>query len=185
ERFGLLRPYVLSLCHIHPRKNLPRLVRAWNRIAGRVPHQLVLVGKQGWGNEELNQAISGASPGHEPVFTGYVADGDLPFLYAAADLFVYPSLYEGFGLPPLEAMACGTPVLTSSVSSLPEVVGDAALLVNPYDEGALARALEELLADSARRRQLSEAGLNRAAGFSWERCARATIQVYREVAQNL
>lgn len=181
DRFGLTGPYVLSICHMHPRKNLPRLVRAWARIALSVPHQLVLVGKQGWGNEELNAAISAAGPDREPVFTGYVADADLPVLYAAADLFVYPSLYEGFGLPPLEAMACGTPVLTSNVSSLPEVVGNAALLVDPTDERAIADGLAALLLDPNRCARLSEAGLRRARLFSWKRCARETLAAYRQV----
>jgi glycosyltransferase involved in cell wall biosynthesis len=146
-----------------------------------VPQRLVLTGKSGWAGEELQAAVAAAPTGREPLFTGYVADADLPALYAGADLFVYPSLYEGFGLPPLEAMACGTPVVTSNVSSLPEVVGDAAVTVDPLDERALAEALESLLLDPARRMQLSSAGLARAAEFRWERTAAQTLAVYEAV----
>jgi glycosyltransferase involved in cell wall biosynthesis len=184
ERFGIAGRYLLAVGHIHPRKNLPRLVRAFNRISGKVPHELVLVGKQGWGNTELMEAISQAPVGREPRFTGYVADADLPVLYAGADAFAYPSLYEGFGLPPLEAMACGTPVLTSNLSSLPEVVGEAAVLVDPYDEPSLARALAELLGDARKRAALSAAGLARAVQFTWDATARGTLEVYRSVLQN-
>jgi glycosyltransferase involved in cell wall biosynthesis len=181
SRFGVRSPYVLSVGVLQPRKNLPRLVRAYSRIAGRVPHRLVLVGKEGWASEELRAAVAEAPAGREPVFTGYVADADLPALYAGADLFVYPSLYEGFGLPPLEAMACGTPVLTSSVSSLPEVVGDAGVTVDPRSISAIADAMLDLLSDDARRAALSAAGIARAAEFNWDRTARQTVEVYRSV----
>jgi glycosyltransferase involved in cell wall biosynthesis len=180
KRFGLRDAYVLAVGVIQPRKNLPRLVRAFARIAGAVPHRLILVGKQGWAAGELLDAIERAHLGDRVQFTGYVADADLPVLYAAADLFVYPSLYEGFGLPPLEAMACGTPVLTANTTSLPEVVGDAAVTVDPWDEIALAAALEELLRSPERRADLSHRGLGRAALFSWEATARQTIAVYQD-----
>jgi len=120
---------------------------------------------------------------HELVrFTGYVRDEDLPALYAAAEVFVYPSLYEGFGLPVLEAMASGTPVVTSAVSSLPEVAGNAALLVNPYSVDAIAVALGEVLESRELRGDLRERGLRRAAEFSWEHCAWQTAQLYAEAA---
>lgn len=182
-RLGVSAPYVLAVGVLQPRKNLARLVRAYNRIAARVPQRLVLTGKPGWAPEELQAAVAASPAGREPRFTGYVADADLPALYGGADLFVYPSLYEGFGLPPLEAMACGTPVLTSNVSSLPEVVGEAAVTVDPRDEEALAAALEALLLDAPRRAALSRAGLARAASFSWERTARQTVAVYRAVLE--
>lgn len=184
-RLGVPSPYILSVGVLQPRKNLPRLVRAYNRIAASFPHRLVIVGKQGWAGEELKKAVSEAPRGLEPVFTGYVADADLPVLYAGAEIFAYPSLYEGFGLPPLEAMACGAPVLTSAGSSLPEVVGDAAVSVDPHDERAIAQALEQLLCDADLRRRLSEAGLRRAAQFSWDRTARETIAVYERVGGGL
>jgi glycosyltransferase involved in cell wall biosynthesis len=144
----------------------------------------VLVGKEGWANEELQRAVAEAPAGRKPLFTGYVADADLPALYAGADLFVYPSIYEGFGLPPLEAMACGVPVLASNTSSLPEVVGGAGLTVDPLDEGAIAEAMLDLLQDRPRREALAAAGLERAACFSWERTARQTIDVYNDVGGN-
>lgn len=174
-------PYILSVGVLQPRKNLPRLVRAYNRIAREFPHRLVIVGKQGWAPDELRRAVAQSPVGKEPIFTGYVADADLPVLYAGADLFAYPSLYEGFGLPPLEAMACGTAVLTSNVSSLPEVVGDAGVQVDPRSDVALTQALRELLRDEARREELAALGVMRAAGFSWEQTARETVEVYCRV----
>jgi glycosyltransferase involved in cell wall biosynthesis len=181
ERFRIRAPYLLSVGVLQPRKNLVRLVRAFNRIARDIPHRLVLVGKEGWAGEELRRAIAESPAGREPVFTGYVPDADLPALYAGADIFVYPSLYEGFGLPPLEAMACGAPVITSNTSSLPEVVGNAGVTVNPLDTDALARAITDLLQDEARRSALRAAGLQRAGQFHWDHTARATIEVYRRV----
>lgn len=181
RRLNVPVPYILSVGVLQPRKNLPRLVRAYNRIAASVPQRLVLVGKEGWAGEELREAVAESPPGREPLFTGYVADADLPALYAGADLFVYPSLYEGFGLPPLEAMACGTAVLTSSTSALPEVVGDAGRTVDPLDEQALAEEMRSLLRDPHLRRELGERGIRRAAGFTWEATARQTIEAYRLV----
>jgi glycosyltransferase involved in cell wall biosynthesis len=185
KRFGVRDAYVLAVGVIQPRKNLPRLVRAFARVADQFPHRLLLVGKQGWAAEELLAAIDLARLAERVQFTGYVADADLPALYAAADLFVYPSLYEGFGLPTLEAMACGTPVLTANTTSLPEVVGDAAVTVDPSDEAAIASALEELLRSPERRAALRERGLARAALFSWHETARRTLAVYEDAARNL
>jgi len=181
ERFRIRGPYLLSVGVLQPRKNLARLVRAYNGIAREVPHRLVLVGKEGWAGEELRRAIAESPTGKAPLFTGYVPDADLPALYAGADLFVYPSLYEGFGLPPLEAMACGTPVITSNSSSLPEVVGEAGVTVDPQDVDALAGAISDLLQNEARRLELSALGVARAAQFTWDRTARQTIEVYRRV----
>ena len=182
DRFGIARPYVLSVGVLQPRKNLPRLVRAFAEIRHEVPHVLVLVGKQGWAHWDLQQAIKETRIADRIVFTNYVADADLPVLYAGADLFVYPSIYEGFGLPPLEAMACGTAVLTSNSSSLPEVVGDAGRMVDPLDMEALAREMEALLLDRAERERLAAAGLERSKRFSWDETARQTVQVYEAVA---
>lgn len=183
RRLGVPSPYILSVGVLQPRKNLPRLVRAYARIAGRVPHRLVLVGKEGWANAELRAAAAALPVDREVVFTGYVADADLPALYAGADVFAYPSLYEGFGLPPLEAMACGAPVLAGNTSSLPEVVGDAGLLVDPTSDRALVEGLERLLTDPAERDRLRAAGPQRAAEFSWERTARETLAVYHRILE--
>jgi glycosyltransferase involved in cell wall biosynthesis len=117
-------------------------------------------------------------------FTGFIPDQDLAALYAGADLFAYIPIYEGFGLPPLEAMACGTPTLSSNTSSLPEVVGDAGELVDPYDTNAISTAMERVLYDDRRREQLRERGLARARLFSWERCARETIAVYQQALKS-
>lgn len=179
-RYALPERYLLFVSTIEPRKNLVRLLHAWEPLyrAGEAP-PLVIVGKRGWLADAFYAALE-TSPAREGViFTGYVADGDLPALYTAATVFVFPSLYEGFGLPPLEALACGAPVLCSATSSLPEVVGDAALMIDPTDVEAIREGLRHLLADGALRADLRERGLRRAAGFSWERAARETLALYR------
>jgi glycosyltransferase involved in cell wall biosynthesis len=182
RRHNLTRPYVLGVGFGHSRKNVERLVLAWQAVMRNVaaPTPLVLVGHVSPAARAALMRRLGSAL-HELVrFTGYVCDGDLPALYAAAEAFVYPSLYEGFGLPVLEAMASGTPVITSAVSSLPEVAGNAALLVNPYSVDAIASALAEVLESPELRLDLRERGLRRAAEFSWERCARQTAQLYAE-----
>ena len=167
---------------IEPRKNLTRLLHAWEPLyrAGEAP-PLVIVGKRGWLVEDFYAALE-ASPARKGVcFTGYVADEDLPALYAGARLFTFLSLYEGFGLPPLEAMACGTPVLCSDTSALPEVVGDAALTVSPTSVDAIREGLRHLLTAADLRADLRERGLHRAAAFSWERAAAETYRLYRRL----
>jgi glycosyltransferase involved in cell wall biosynthesis len=180
ERFAIDRPYVLHVGTIEPRKNLERLVTAFGRArsAHRLPHLLVLAGAPGWGTKPVRLRVG--QEGLEEVvrFTGPVSRQDLLALYQAADLFAYPSLYEGFGLPALEAMACGTPVLTSDVASLPEVVGDAALTVDPHDDEALAAAIARGVSDGSLRDRLRVAGPARARLFTWERCATETLRVY-------
>lgn len=167
--------YVLCVGTLEPRKNLRRLVEAFAQVAPAVPDvSLVVVGASGWLTSDLAPYVRSLDLGERIRFAGYVPDDELPLWYGAATLCAYPSLYEGFGLPPLEAMACGTAVVTSNTSSLPEVVGDDALTVNPTDTDALAAALRELLTDDARRAALAAAGRVRAAQFSWERTAAAT-----------
>ena len=182
-RHHLPEQFVLHVGTIEPRKNIARLVRAFARAqrAARLPHRLVLIGARGWKYAEVDQVIEQENMKDEVVFTGYVPQDELPLWHRAADLFVYPSLYEGFGLPPLDAMASGTPVVVSNASSLPEVVGDAALLVAPEDEAALADAIVRALTDRARREQMTARGLAQAAKFSWARAARETTEVYRSV----
>jgi len=184
ERLGLAGPYVLFVGTVEPRKNLDRLVRAFSAAVLRsgLPHQLVIAGGAGWRAAPFRAALN-ASPVRDRIrVLGYVAEEDMPALYGGADLFVFPSLEEGFGLPPLEAMACGTAVVTSCTSALPEVVGDAAALVDPLDEGALSSTIEGLLGSGRRRRALAQAGPAQAARFSWERVADQTLAVYAEAA---
>jgi len=181
-RYQLPETYLLYVGTIEPRKNLTRLLHAWEPLyrAGEAP-PLVIVGKRGWLVEDFYTALE-ASPAREGIrFTGYVADEDLPALYAGARAFTFLSLYEGFGLPPLEAMACGAPVLCSDTSALPEVVGDAALTVSPTSVDAIREGLRRLLTAADLRADLRERGLHRAAAFSWERAAAETYRLYRRL----
>jgi glycosyltransferase involved in cell wall biosynthesis len=171
------KPYVLCVSSLEPRKNLKRLIAAWTRLPLNLQneYQLVLAGAKGsakvFGDAGLDEAPANAR------FTGYVSQDDLPALYSGAALFAYPSLYEGFGLPPLEAMACGVPVLTSNSSSIPEVVGEAALSVDPTNVEAITEALRELMTNDGLRKRLGADGLNRAAQLSWDNTARLTWSV--------
>jgi glycosyltransferase involved in cell wall biosynthesis len=183
-KYGLPQDgYILYVGNIEPRKNLVRLLQAYSMMKDRGTscYPLILCGGRGWKNKEVFDCVQRLSLEKEVKFIGYVPDEDLPFLMNGASLFVYPSLYEGFGLPPLEAMACGTPVVTSSSSSIPEVVGDAALMVDPHDVEGLSAAIERVLADKDLRADLRKKGLDRAKLFSWEKVASETLQVYSEV----
>lgn len=175
--------FLLFVGTIEPRKNLLTLARAFDEIlrTTRLRPQLVIAGKEGWLTEELFTYLKSSEIRERVRFTGYVSDDDLRALYSSCRAFVYPSLYEGFGLPPLEAMACGAPVITSRIQSIMETVGDAACLVSQTDFRDLASALIRVLEDSGERARLSSAGLERAKGFSWERTASATLDVYRAV----
>jgi glycosyltransferase involved in cell wall biosynthesis len=177
-RLTIPRPYILFLGTVQPRKNLQRLIRAFGRVvAAGLPHALAIAGRLGWLTEPIQAEVAGQGLTERVHFTGYVPDNDLPVLYAGADLFAFPSLYEGFGMPALEAMACGVPVVASNTTSLPEIVGDAGVLVDPLDEVAIADALIAVLRDDTLRARLIAAGTERAAQFSWERCARETLSV--------
>ncbi len=175
--------YLLTLGTLEPRKNLSGLIAAYSRLPQKIQdeHPLVVVGMKGWLSEALERQLEPLERRGSVRRLGYVAAEDLPFVYAAAHAFAFPSFYEGFGLPPLEAMACGVPVLISNRSSLPEVAGDAALQVDPEDVEAMTRGLERLLSDSAFRARAAQAGPPRAAGFTWERCVDRTVDVYRRV----
>jgi glycosyltransferase involved in cell wall biosynthesis len=180
QAFGLGGiPYVLYLGSIEPRKNLQRLLNAWSLAAGSLPRDLTLVVGGGRGNPRAFQRVHLPLGSDRVRFIGHVADQWVPGLLSGALAFVYPSLYEGFGFPPLESMACGTPALTSNVSSLPEVVGDAALTVDPFDEGAMATALIHLLTDETFRGDLRRRGFEQAARFSWDRSASQTWEILR------
>ncbi|MGQ9517297.1 MAG: glycosyltransferase family 4 protein [Anaerolineae bacterium] len=184
ERYELRAPYILSLGTLEPRKNYVRLLRAyeraWEEAGGDFP-VLVIAGGKGWLYEEIFEAHRSLRARDHVRFLGFVEDRVLPALYRRAWLFVYPSLYEGFGLPPLEAMACGCPVACSNSSSLPEVVGDAALTFDPLDEVALAGVLRRGVEDSELRERLRAAGLARASQFTWAKAAEALLVQYRQV----
>ena len=176
-------PYMLTLSTLEPRKNIHHVIRCFARIVLEEEIDdlcLVLVGAKGWDYGKVFEEL-GRYPALRKriILTGYVDFADLAPLYSGALAFVYPSFYEGFGLPPLEAMKCGTPVITSNASSLPEVVGDAGIMVSPTDEDALCHAMLEIFRDSALRARMSERSLARAALFSWEKCIEETIRAYK------
>jgi glycosyltransferase involved in cell wall biosynthesis len=186
SRFGLPQDalFILYVGSDIPRKNLPRLLHALARLKAHFPGiKLLKVGTPEYllGSQELRKLVQDLDLEDMVVSAGHVSQADLTGLYSAASLFVFPSLYEGFGLPVLEAMACGTPVVTSNTSSLPEVAGDAALLVDPYDVDAIASALRRVLEDPALAHDLRERGLTRARQFTWERTARETLAVYQQL----
>jgi glycosyltransferase involved in cell wall biosynthesis len=186
-RYNLQRPYILFVGAIEPRKNLPLLLRAFAALC-REPgfeHQLVIAGGRGWLYDETLATAAELDLGERCLFTGRVPDEDLPALYSAADIYAQPERFAGFGLPPLEAMACGTPVVAADATALPEVVGEAGLLVPPDDEGAWVAALRQLAGDRALRERLAGDGLRRARRFRWEEAARRTVEVYRELGGGL
>lgn len=186
ERYKLPARFILFVGTREPRKNLPKLVEAYNILYSRyrIQEYLVIAGGKGWKNESLYQTIEELKLENRVIFTGYVPDADLPGLYNAATVFAYPSLYEGFGIPVVEAMACGVPVVTSNVSSLPEVAGDAALLVAPEDPEQLASAIYRILEDRGLSNKLREIGIQRAKKFSWQACARKTLEAIEYVVKH-
>jgi glycosyltransferase involved in cell wall biosynthesis len=189
QKYGLPDRFILSASTIEPRKNLITLLEAFaastEQTGDRRPAargwKLVVAGKKGWLYEDFFRRLHELEMEGQVALLGFVPDDDLPALYSAADLFVFPSLYEGFGLPALEAMACGTPVIASNTSSLPEVVGDAGLLVDPHDTSGLAAAMEQVLADEWLRAEMRAKGIERAKTFTWEKTAHETLRVYAEV----
>ncbi len=178
RRRGLPDRFVLFVGTLEPRKNLVRLVEAFARVR-EGDAMLALVGGKGWLYDELFARVEALGLGERVLFPGYVRSDELPLWYNAATILAYPSVYEGFGLPVLEAQSCGTPVLTSNASSLPEAAGDAALMVDPYDVQALAVGLNRLMEDESLRHELGERGLDHAREFSWPSAARETARVYR------
>jgi glycosyltransferase involved in cell wall biosynthesis len=180
QQRGLPEEFLLSVGTLEPRKNLGLLLRAYARLRtaeGSTP-PLILAGAKGWMYESLYSQLEELGVRDSVRFEGYVPSEDLPLWYNAAACFVYPSLYEGFGLPPLEAMACGTPTLSSNSTSLPEVVGNAGLLLDPLDEEGWTHELARVLSTPELRRELAERGRNRARLFTWDRAAEETVRVY-------
>jgi glycosyltransferase involved in cell wall biosynthesis len=182
-RYGLPERFILYVGAIEPRKNLPRLVEAFAIARARgMPHELVCVGPYGWSSRALYDEVDRRGLRRVVHFTGYVPVDDLPVIYNLGEVFVFPSVYEGFGLPVVEAMACGTPVITTRTSSLEEIASGAAEIVDPRDPEALADAIVAVGSDEARRRDLSARGLARAREFSWSRTAREMLGVYGRAA---
>lgn len=187
-RYRIEGDYLLAVGSIQPRKNLVRLMAAYaelcrSRGAGAMP-KLVLVGKRGWLDAGILRAAAESEASRNILFTGYVPEIDLPALYSGALAFVYPSFYEGFGLPPLEAMQCGAPVVVGNRTSLPEVVGDAGLCVDPFSEREIAEAVARVIDDPHLRAAMSAHGVERARRFTWRATALATLQIYEEVRQS-
>lgn len=182
EKYQLPERFILFVGLLEPRKNVITLLRAFQEERAQLQgRRLVIVGRKGWMYNQLQQIVDELNLGLDVHFTGYVDQADLPAVYNLADVFVYPSIYEGFGLPVLEAMACGTPVITTNVSSMPEITGDAGILVPPEDPSALGSALRSLLADPTRRQKVAKEGLERAATFTWRRTAQLTYAVYQRL----
>lgn len=182
-RFTFSNPYILYVSTIEPRKNVIGLIKAFNYLKDKfhIEHELVLVGKKGWSYEPVFRTIAESSWREQIHYLDYLSDDALPLLYANADVFAYPSYYEGFGLPVLEAMTLGTPVVTSNTSSLPEVVGDAAVLIDPQDPFHLADGLLKVISSPSLRNELIRKGKAQAALYSWERTAKETLKAYRSL----
>ncbi len=185
EKYHVEPGYILAVGNLQPRKNLNRLLEAFATTLPELPRttQLVIVGKAHWQASTVYQAIEELGITDRVVLTGYVPDDDLPALYCMASLFVYPSLYEGFGLPVLEAMACGTPVITSNVASLPEVAGESAILVDPYQVEEIAQAMQRVMTDHDLAKGLSRKGGEHVKQFSWLKTARETYSIYQSAME--
>jgi len=185
HKFGFSRPFVLTVGDLQPRKNHMGLLRAFEDVVRAEPHlqhDLVFVGKETWYSPELHRAVEQSTVRDRVQFTGFVDDDDLVHFYGACDLFVFPSFYEGFGLPILEAMACGRAVACSRMTAMPEVANAAGILFDPAAKDEIARAVLDVLLDPELRTRLERLGLHRAAAFSWEKSAAQTLQVYHDVA---
>jgi glycosyltransferase involved in cell wall biosynthesis len=185
KTWGLEENFIFFISTIQPRKNIPTLLQAYRCLRDnyRRKEKLVLAGSKGWLFEEVDQTIKKLKLEDDVILIGRVQDTWVNYLYNAASMFVYPSFYEGFGLPPLEAMTCGTPVIVSKIKVMPEVVGDAALLIDPHDPEDLTVAMNRLLTDENLRSELIAKGLKRAAKFSWRKAARETLAVYHKVGR--
>ena len=182
QKYNLPESFIMYVGSLSPRKNVIRLLEAFAGIREKIPHQLVLTASKSWKDSSVYAAMSRLNLQDRVHKLGYVEEQDMPALYNLADAYVYPSLYEGFGLPVLEAMQCGCPVVASDATSIPEVAGDAAMLVNPLDTQALADAVYRLLTDRELRNRLVAAGFEQAEKFSWRRCAQIILEKIRSAA---
>ena len=183
RKYRLPEKFILFVGTIEPRKNIKKLIHAYNKLNLK-DTGLVIAGRCGWLFEEIFHEVKKLNLEDRVFFPGHISEIDLPLLYSAASVFVFPSIYEGFGFPPLEAMACGTPVISSNTSSLPEIVGSAGILINPEDENELAEAVKSVLEDNVKREEMVTKGLEQAKLFSWEKCAKETLKLYDEAAND-
>lgn len=179
DKYKLPEKFFLYVGTIEPRKNIARIVEAYSEMASGTDLDLVIAGRDGWKVKPIYKAIRKSGVRDRIHLPGYIPQEDLPALYSCAEIFVWPSLWEGFGLPPLEAMACGTPVLTSNVSSLPEVVDLSAMQVDPFDSAAIATGIKRLVEDTRLYKGFQNSGLNRASKFPWSLTAKMTLEVYK------
>ncbi len=185
QKYSQGKPFILYVSTLEPRKNHLNLLKVFNIIVKehKIKHNLVLTGKRGWYYKELFEFVEKNNLQDRVLFVGYIPDSDLPSLYNAADLFVFPSLYEGFGLPILESMSCGLPVISSNASSMPEIVEGAGILLDPKDTKAWADAIYKVLTNKNLQKEMGEKSLQQAKKFTWEKCAQETLGVYEEVYQ--
>ena len=184
KKYGIKNSFILAVSNLQPRKNLKRLIKAYLHLLknkDNFQYSLVIVGRKLWLYKEIFEEVRGLDLKDKIIFTDYIPEKDLIYLYNLSEVFVYPSLYEGFGLPVLEAMACGCPVITSNLSSLPEICEKAAILVNPYDIKAIANAINEVISNNNLRKFLKNEGLKQSQKFSWEKTAEKTLKVYEGV----
>lgn len=183
DKYQTSARYILFVGRLEPRKNVPTLIKAFDRLKARhhLPHKLVIAGMKDFAFQDVFKTAARAQSSEDILFTGGIDQEDLPLLYNGAEMFVYPSFAEGFGIPPLEAMACGTPVITSNTSSLPEVVGEAGIMVDPHNMEALSDAMGQVTQDEVLQREMREKGLRQSQKFSWSQTAETVLRVYEEV----
>ena len=184
-KYGITKKYILFVGNIEPKKNLVRLLKAYYEVVctKNITHQLVIAGKKAWKYKEVFRTVHSLKLQNKVIFTGYFPEKDLPALYSMADLFVFPSIYEGFGIPPLEAMACEIPVLASNTGALPEITGGNCLMVDPYNVNDIANGIHHLLTNENLRREYIVKGKKWVKQFTWERAARMTMKIYEEVGK--
>ncbi|OGJ49572.1 hypothetical protein A2335_04210 [Candidatus Peregrinibacteria bacterium RIFOXYB2_FULL_32_7] len=183
KKYNIKKSFIFNLGTIEPRKNIKGLIKAYSLLDNKTQnqHDLVIAGGKGWLNSEIYSLIKETNLEEKIKFLGYVDENDLPYLYNVAKCFVYPSFYEGFGLPPLEALACACPVISSNISSLPEVVGNAGLLIDPNDNQQISEAIKNVLINTSLRENLKKKALLQAKKFSWELCAQETLSIYNQL----
>ncbi|MFP4460265.1 MAG: glycosyltransferase family 4 protein [Candidatus Zixiibacteriota bacterium] len=181
SKYNLPDKFILFLGTLEPRKNLNGLLRAFSKIRNKIPHRLVIAGGIGWKNSTIFDELDRLGIKNYVHFPGYIDDKDLPSLYRSASIFVYPSFYEGFGLPPLEAMACGIPTITSNISSMPEIAGEAAMQVDPHSADSLADAILQIAQNPELATNLAHKGIKKAQEFTWDKTAQKTVEIYKSL----